>query len=492
MGRKAKYSKEFKVKICEEYKNGKGSFGELASCYQIAKKSVLRWYYTYLEHGSEAFDHSNRNSSYTQEFKNEVINEYLSGKHSTNELGAKYKISDGMISIWIKNHYNGIENKKYDPKGEVYTMKSRKTTFEERLEIVKWVIANDMNYKEAADQNAINYALIYQWVKKYLKEGEEGLKFKKRGPRKKAKVEESTLSEVERLKLELEREKALRERAEFRLELFKKRRVCTEKTLSKVKLEDTYNAIDYYKDQGHSVITLCSEFDVSRSGYYKHKNRAKPSKEMQDELLCTLILEYHAMYDGILGYRRMTMFINRLNQTSYSEGYIYRLMKHLSVTARIRKKKVNRKKSKPDYIGENILARDFKANKPNEKWLTDVTEFKIPNDTRKLYLSPIMDLYDNSIIEYELSFRNSNHFVFKMFDKAIENNPGATPIFHSDRGFSYTNNVFKSKLEAAGMVQSMSRVGKCIDNGPMEGFFGILKSEMFYDKKFRSMEDLIA
>ena len=230
---------------------------------------------------------------------------------------------------------------------------------------------------------------------------------------------------------------------------------------------------------------------MSRSGYYKHKNRVKSSKEVQDELLCALILEYHATYDGILGYRRMTMFINRLNQTSYSEVYIHRLMKYLGVTARIRRKKVNRKKTKPDYVKENILARDFKANRPNEKWLTDVTEFKIPNDTRKLYLSPIMDLYDNSIIEYELSFRNSNHFVFKMFDRAIENNLDARPIFHSDRGFSYTNNVFKSKLESAGMLQSMSRVGKCIDNGPMEGFFGILKSEMFYDKNFKSMEDLI-
>jgi len=167
-------------------------------------------------------------------------------------------------------------------------------------------------------------------------------------------------------------------------------------------------------------------------------------------------------------------------------------MKHLGVTARIRRKKVNRKKSKPDYVKENVLARNFCAFNPNEKWLTDVTEFKIPNDTRKLYLSPIMDLYDNSIIEYELSFKNTNQFVFKMFDRAIENNPGVTPIFHSDRGFSYTNNVFKSKLESAGMKQSMSRVGKCIDNGPMEGFFGILKSEMFYGKKFQSLDDLIA
>ena len=235
---------------------------------------------------------------------------------------------------------------------------------------------------------------------------------------------------------------------------------------------------------------ICEILDISRSGYYKHKNRVKPEKEKQDELLCSLINEYHTTFDGILGYRRMTMFINKLNHKSYSEGYIHRLMNISGITARIRRKKVNRKKVKPEYTKENILSRNFTAKTPNEKWLTDVTEFSIPGDRRKLYLSPIMDLYDNSIIEYELSFKNNNHLVFSMFDKAIQRYPDAKPLFHSDRGFQYTGNIFKNKIEETGMTQSMSRVGKCIDNGPMEGFFGTLKTEMFYGKKFKSLEEL--
>ena len=186
----------------------------------------------------------------------------------------------------------------------------------------------------------------------------------------------------------------------------------------------------------------------------------------------------------------MTMFINKLNHKSFSEGYIHRLMKHLGISARIRRKKINRKITKPEYTKENILARDFAAKVPNEKWLTDVTEFSISGDNRKLFLSPIMDLYDNSIIEYRLSFKNNNHLVFSMFDKAIEKYPDAKPIFHSDRGFQYTGNIFKNKIEEAGMTQSMSRVGKCIDNGPMEGFFGTLKTEMFYGKTFKTLEEL--
>lgn len=166
----------------------------------------------------------------------------------------------------------------------------------------------------------------------------------------------------------------------------------------------------------------------------------------------------------------MTMFINRLNQKSFSQGYIYRLMKAVDIKARIRRKKVNRKRIKPEYIKENVLSRDFTAKYPNEKWLIDVNEFSILGDSTKLYLSPIMDLYDNSIIEYEISFKNNYQLVFKMFDRAIQKYPEAKPIFHSDRGFQYTSNIFKRKIEKPGMIQSMSRVSKCIDNGPMEVF----------------------
>jgi len=160
--------------------------------------------------------------------------------------------------------------------------------------------------------------------------------------------------------------------------------------------------VDYFKEEGFSVAFICEILEIARSAYYKHKKRLIPPKEKQDQLLCTLIQEYHAMLDGILGYRRMTMYINRLNQKSFSEGYIHRLMQHMRISARIRRKKVNRKFVTPNQIADNILQRDFNAQKPNEKWLTDVTEFSISSDSKKLFLSPIMDLYDNSIIEYEL------------------------------------------------------------------------------------------
>ena len=148
----------------------------------------------------------------------------------------------------------------------------------------------------------------------------------------------------------------------------------------------------------------------------------------------------------------MAMFINRLNQTNYSEQYIHRIMKVTRMQARIRRKRYNYIKSRPEQVGENILARDFNALWKNQKWCTDVTEFKIVGQTRKLYLSAIIDLYDRSIVGYILSNSNNNKLVFDTFDQALKNNPGAKPTFHSDRGFQYTSKQFKFKLDQAGKI----------------------------------------
>ena len=147
----------------------------------------------------------------------------------------------------------------------------------------------------------------------------------------------------------------------------------------------------------------------------------------------------------------------------------------------------------PQYIAENVLNRNFHADKPNEKWLTDVTEFKWYEgfEVHKVYLSAILDLYDRRIVAFVVGGRNDNPLVFKTFDRAVKANPDAHPLFHSDRGFQYTNRTFHHKLEKAGMMQSMSRVAKCIDNGPMEGFWGILKRERYYGKRFTSKKELV-
>lgn len=185
-----------------------------------------------------------------------------------------------------------------------------------------------------------------------------------------------------------------------------------------------------------------------------------------------MICEYDERFNHILGYRRMRNWINQFNGTNYSRNRVYRLMRVLGIQSVVRKKKKKYTYSTPETTAENVLKRDFSSAKPNEKWVTDVTEFKWYEGVvvRKLYLSAILDLYDRSIVAYCVSRRNDNKLVFDTFDLAMRKNPNATPIFHSDRGFQYTSKMFQMKLRQQQMEQSMSRVGCCIDNGQSRAF----------------------
>lgn len=180
---------------------------------------------------------------------------------------------------------------------------------------------------------------------------------------------------------------------------------------------------------------------------------------------------------------------NETHDTKYNKKRFHRLAKIAGLQAIIRRKKPAYHYHKEEQTAENILARTFTAEQPNEKWLTDVTEMTYGNG-QKLYLSAIMDLGAKDIVAYTIGESNNNHLVFSNLDLAIEKYPKAQPLIHSDRGFQYTSKSFKAKLDAAGMTQSMSRKGKCIDNGPMEGFWGILKTEMYYLNTFGDKESL--
>ena len=224
---------------------------------------------------------------------------------------------------------------------------------------------------------------------------------------------------------------------------------------------------------------MCQQLGISRSAYYKWVHREISVQESENIQIADLIREYDERFNHILGYRRMTSWINHFNHTNYKQKRIHKIMKKIGIHSLIRKKKKKYTSSTPETVAENKLGRDFYASAPNEKWATDVTEFKIPGEKKKLYLSAILDLYDRYPVAYVISTRNNNHLVFKTFDKAIASNPEAKPLFHSDRGFQYTNKAFQRKLMEQEMEQSMSRVGHCIDNGPTEGFWGIIKSEMY-------------
>ena len=237
---------------------------------------------------------------------------------------------------------------------------------------------------------------------------------------------------------------------------------------------------------------MCQQLDITRAAYYKWLHREIPKAEQENILLAQLIQEYAERFNHILGYRRMTLYINRLNNKHYGKKRVHRIMKVINIHSVIRRKRKKYQSAAPENTAENILNRDFFAKAPNEKWATDVTEFKWYEGpvVHKLYLSAILDLYDLTPVSWVVSRRNDNKLVLDTFEQAIQNNPNAKPIFHSDRGFQYTSKVFQGKLQKQGMTQSMSRVSRCIDNGPTENFWSIVKSEMYHLTTFTDEDSL--
>lgn len=195
------------------------------------------------------------------------------------------------------------------------------------------------------------------------------------------------------------------------------------------------------------------------------------------------------------GYRRINDDLRHDHDIRINDKRVLRICraKNIKSTIKYNNHGCTRQAKNPQYLAENLLDRQFFASQPNEKWLTDVTEFKWYEglEVHKVYLSAVLDLYDRRIVAFVISERNDNSLVFKTFDKAVGKNPDAHPLFHSDRGYQYTNRTFHHKIDKAGMTQSMSRVAHCIDNGPMEGFWGILKRERYYGKRFTNKQALI-
>lgn len=233
----------------------------------------------------------------------------------------------------------------------------------------------------------------------------------------------------------------------------------------------------------------------SRAAYYRWAC-GYPSKRVAENKRIAEMMEQIHEESPDKGYRRIRDDLERYHDTCVNDKRVLRICRAKSIQSTI--KYANhvciRQAKNPQHIAENILGRKFHADRPDEKWLTDVTEFKyyIGLEVHKVYLSAIIDLYDRRIVASVIRDSNDNPLVFDTLDAAIKAYPDAHPLFHSDRGFQYTNRAFHRKLEKAGMTQSMSRVGKCIDNGPMEGFWGILKRERYYGKHFTSREELVS
>ena len=265
--------------------------------------------------------------------------------------------------------------------------------------------------------------------------------------------------------------------------------------MQRVRNNYIYTAIKEVHEKHHYPISsLFKISNVSKSGYFKWLKHQKTYNDIRNEKIANIIEKIHSDYPD-KGYRRIRDDLYRYYNINVNDKRILRICRVLQIKSTIKYKNngCTIQNQHPTYTTENILNRNFKADAPDEKWLTDVSEFHyyVNGEKHRLYLSAILDLYDRRIVAYTIGDSNNTELVYNMFDFAVKNNPNAHPIFHSDRGYQYTNRTFHSKLVAAGMTQSMSRIARCIDNGPMEGFWGIIKRERYYGKKFNSRKELV-
>ena len=238
----------------------------------------------------------------------------------------------------------------------------------------------------------------------------------------------------------------------------------------------------------HSLDLLLQISGVPRSTYYywvKHFD----DKANKDREILSLITEIFEKNHRKYGYPRITQELKNRGYT-VNKKRVARLMKENGLSAYPRKRKYHSYKGQVGKVADNILNRDFSADNPYEKLTTDVTQFNVCNE--KVYLSPVMDLFNREIISYSISLHPDLWQVREMLSGLFEKLPeNATPLFHSDQGWQYQHAEYQQLLKEHNIKQSMSRKGNCMDNGAMENFFGRLKVEMFYGEKFESVNAFI-
>jgi putative transposase len=223
---------------------------------------------------------------------------------------------------------------------------------------------------------------------------------------------------------------------------------------------------------------------IPRSTYYYHvQHPSDPQKHGPER---EAIRQICAEHKGRYGYRRVTLAL-RLREYPTNHKLVMKLMREEHLSCVLRPKKYRSYRGEIGRVAPNRLNRRFKAVKPNTKWATDITQFEVKG--QKLYLSPILDLYNNEIVSYSLSKTPDFQLVMDMLRQAFQKIPDRGPLMlHSDQGWHYQMKGYQRTLKQNGITQSMSRKGNCYDNCVIENFFRLLKTEFFHNQSFTSVE----
>ena len=228
---------------------------------------------------------------------------------------------------------------------------------------------------------------------------------------------------------------------------------------------------------------------MARSVFYYHRHKQRANEEEKYKKEKDEIKRIYHSHKGRYGYRRITAEMRNRGYT-INHKTVYKLMRDLELKCQIRKVRYRSYKGHMGTTAPNVLARDFTASLPDQKWGTDVTQVNIKE--QKLFISPIIDMFNGEIIAYSISRSPNMKMIYEMLEKAFKKRRNTKGIiFHSDQGWQYKHEQYRSILQEHGIIQSMSRKGNCLDNAVVENFFGIMKSELLYAQQFETPEEFI-
>ncbi|MCZ5080552.1 IS3 family transposase [Escherichia coli] len=408
------------------------------------------------------------------EVKLAAVNHYLAGHAGIISTAKLFQLSHTSLSHWINLFLL------HGPRA-LDCRHKRSYSPEDKLCVVLYALGHSESLpRVAARFNIPSHNTVKNWIKGYRKSGNEAF-IRRRKEKSMTRSDDTHENEAnmtpEEMKNELRYLRAenayLKAMQEHLLE--KKPPGAGEKT----KVIRSLRC-------GHCQPDLLKAAGLARSTLYYQLSLQKAKDKYADvkQLIASIFHEHRGCY----GYRRIHCELQKRG-LKFSGKTVRKLMQQLGLKSPVRLKKYRSYRGNMGLTAENILQRQFKAEAPCEKWVTDITEFRAGG--QKLYLSPILDLFNGEIVAWETACRPTEELVKRMLNKGLESlAEGEKTLLHSDQGWHYRIKSYQSALADKGLVQSMSRKGNCLDNAVMENFFGHLKEEMYYRRDYRNVEEL--
>ena len=476
------YSREKRLKAIQLYvKLGFAATATLRILgYPEDRKTIRAWYRKYVEHGESSFLFGRR-KKYTEEQKQAAVAHFV-------EHGMRYSFTvremgypnRELLRDWVREML---------PERRITSgqrVPGRSCSDEEKRQAVVELCSRAGSAKEVAKRVGVSRVQLYQWRTQLLQEAGPTVKRKRTKAGDEA-TKEALQQEIEDLEQRIHKLKLEHDIMVKAAEIVRKDRGINPRDLTN---REKTLLIDALRD-AYRVTELREALSIPRSSYFYHRSRLRlPERYLElRERLRVAFEENRRVY----GYRRLHMVLRRDGAT-VSEKVVRRVMReeHLSIV-RQRRRRFTAYAGESMPAADNLLKRDFRAELPNQKWLTDITEFGLP--AAKVYLSPIIDCFDGMVVSWSIGTRPDANLVNTMLDHGIEQLPyGAVPIVHSDRGAHYRWPGWIERTTDAGITRSMSKKGCTPDNAACEGFFGRLKTEVFYNRNWRNttVEQFIA